>query len=168
VTALYVMLLILLIATGVVVLCVRAARRPFKNVGPEGVRSFLAGLLKRGHDGAFVVFTEPSTGRFLQFVKRVGPGRTLGITLKFPTAPWSREYVEPLKALLRRRGVVYALTPVPTPPTTEFIDVDCGDDVEMAAGLIADVFGAVFGRGDAPLLHVKTWNISPRDEWVDE
>jgi hypothetical protein len=141
VTAFDVMFLILLVATGVVVMCVRAARRPFISVGPEGVRSFL---------------------------KRVGPGRTLGLTLRFPNAPWTREYVEPLKTLLQRRRAVYTSTPVQTPPTIEFIDVDCGDDVEMAAGLIADVFGAVFGRKDAPLLHVKTWNISPRDEWVYE
>jgi hypothetical protein len=134
------MFLILLVTTGVVILCVRAARRPFKNVGPEGVRSFLAALLKRGHDGAFIVFTEPSTGRFLQFVKRVGTGRTLGLTLRFPNAPWSLEYVEPLKTLLRRRGVVYTSTPVHTPPTTEFIDVDCRDDVEMADGATRSCF----------------------------
>lgn len=134
----------------------RARRRVselFDNRDLEGVREALDRLCSTRVPGAFLIFEDMRSKRFVQLRRQVGPaGATL--TCNFPKAPWSHEYVDALQSGLAAKGIPYAEVPGGVDePVTGFIEVD-NLTVTEAVELVDFIFRQVFG---CPTVSVRVW-----------
>jgi hypothetical protein len=144
----------------------RQRLREWNSLDQEGVERGLRLLLKRGYDGAFAIVTEPTTQRFIQFRKFIGPSGTMGIQMHFPRAPWSEPFYSDISELVQRRGVSAQRTVVQGTPVAEFLEADFGVDVALAAAVVDDVLTHIFKTPKAPL-QFRADDICPHDATVD-
>ena len=137
------------------------------NIAEGDFRNYVEALLYRGYDRGFMIVEAPDRKRFVQFTKYIGKKKQVGIQFDFPRAPWSAEYVEPLKDLLSKRNFEYEIqqvTPVPElrpqDQVSEFIVVDLKQDLEAAVELTRLVLLEIFRLN--PRNNVTVWycNIS--------
>jgi hypothetical protein len=106
---------------------------------------YVQDVLHKGYDGWLMFVKRRSGAEFFRYRKYIrGPGRP-GIELAFPDAPWTSDYIEPLKRLLEERGVRYVVTPTGAASGNDSVRVDFGKDVRRAAdvglAIVSDVFG---------------------------
>jgi hypothetical protein len=124
-------------------------------------------LLRRGYDGSFVTISEPGTERFVQFAKYIkGQGR-IGLEFAFPRTTWSEPYYDDLRLLLLQHGVALEKRSVNTPPTTEFLTVDCGRDTDLAFKITSIALGLFRVPSEKPL---RVWfsHLSLHDELIEK
>jgi hypothetical protein len=120
-------------------------KHPFNR---DSLRTLLTALLHQGEDG-WLLFMRRTTGpEFLQFRKYIrAPGHP-GIELGFPDSSWSREYVERIRELLEEQDLKYVVVPTGAEPTTAFILVDFGRDVERAREFSLAAVSRIFRVGE--------------------
>jgi hypothetical protein len=146
----------------------RYASRPYTwKVPVSDLRSSLETLLRRGYDGSFVLIKEPGTERFVQFAKYIRARGDFGLELGFPRTTWSGEYYSKLENLLVHEGTVFRRRPVATDPTTEFLEVDCGKDTELAFRIAYTILTTIFQIPLSTRLRVRFSNLSLTDELID-
>jgi len=104
-------LTIALVVLAVFVLFVRRAivtyrirKTEWECMDSVGMHHGLELLLKRGYDGAFAVFTDHRSERFLQFRKYIQANRQIGLEMHFPRALWSESYYADVLDLFGKRG----------------------------------------------------------------
>ena len=138
----------LLFGTRAAVRLVMSARRAFAEHRPlpaSAIPNRLLRLLRRGRDGDFIVISDPRAERFVQFRRYVDePGR-VGLLFDFPRAPWSENYYQELVSRLEHDGTPFVLQPTLDLPVTEFVQVDCGRDLDLATRLFERVLFDIFG-----------------------
>lgn len=159
-------------ALGLVVLA-RIGRKPVRHKGvyPDRIGRFLEVLLRRGYNGGVAVFEvneRRRQRRFIQFVKYIRRPGEIGIAFAFPNAPWSREYVEPVRAMLAASGVAATASATGRDDTTEFVNADLGSDIDGGVRLADKVFQAVFHLPSDTRVDALLINVNPRDELVSE
>ena len=128
------------------------------------VRKYLEVLLERGGGGGFLIIRDPGSERFIQFKKYVGPTEGNGgggIIAHFPKTSWSNRYYEPLKAFLHRENVPFSILPVDTLPTTEFLEIDFGTDIDKATRIVEGIFREVFLMPGELRFRIRGDGISP-------
>ncbi|MFQ5846382.1 MAG: hypothetical protein ACE5IQ_01770 [Candidatus Methylomirabilales bacterium] len=157
-----------LIALGIVVLLMIMANRPHyhKNVTLPQIRVHLHALLKRGYDGGFIIIEDMKSEKFVQYAKYIKDKGNIGLELSFPRASWSETYYEKLKDFLRSQNIPFRVQPVDSETVTEFIDIDCHSNIELALHLVEGIFCNIFHIED-PSFRVRGENISARDELID-
>ena len=125
-----------------------SARRAFASYRPlpaAEIPNRLARLLRKGRDGEFLVIQDVASERFVQIRKYAdGPGHS-GLSFDFPRAPWSAMYYDQVQSRMERDGIRFALQPTLDAPVTEFLQVDCGRDLELATTVVDRVLFDVFG-----------------------
>lgn len=126
---------------------VRAARRAFAELRPlpaSAIPDRLEWLLRCGDDGEFLVIGDLATERFVQLRKYVhGPG-DYGLSFDFPRAPWSAKYYDELQSQTEHDGTHFVLQPTLDAPVTEFLQLDCGRDIELARRVVDRVLFDIF------------------------
>lgn len=132
----------------------------------HGVELGLALLLKRGYDGAFAIFTDRASGRFVQFRKYIDESGTVGLEMHFPRAPWSETFYSGVQTVLRRHQVAFDRTTLNSIPTSAVIRVDLRGDVALASRIVSDIVLDVFQR-PAVCLQMRADGICPLDETVN-
>jgi hypothetical protein len=124
----------------------RRHMRQFENLDLRGVRFYLNMLLERGRDGAFAIFEDQRTTRFVQF-RWVARGlEKPTIVCDFPDAPWSKPYYAALHVLLNEKGTPFEEVTGSARPTFLFTRVCFGQDVDQAAEFVEAVFTKLFGQ----------------------
>jgi hypothetical protein len=143
-------------------------KRPLyhKNVTLPEIGIHLRALLKRGYDGGFIIIEDMKSEKFIQFAKYVRENGNIGLESSFPRAPWSEKYYEKLKDFLRSQNIPFLAQPVTSDPVTEFIDIDCHSDIDLAVRLVEGIFCNVFQVRELSF-RVRGENISAKDELVD-
>lgn len=76
----------------------------FDDLDLGGVQSYLEALIESREPGAYLIFEEMGGKRFVQFRRDVGTGGAT-LTCHFPRAPWSHDYIGPLRAMLDKRNI---------------------------------------------------------------
>lgn len=157
-----------LIALSIFLLLITMAKRPHyhKNVTLAQIRIHLEALLKRGYDGGFIIIEDMKSDKFVQFGKYVKEKGNIGLELGFPKAPWSETYYDNFKGFLRSENIRYVTQSVNSKPVTEFIDVDCRTDIDLALRLVKGIFCDVFQIKE-PSFKVRGENISAKDKLID-
>lgn len=132
------LLLILASTVGVLFLITRlpgfasSLQRPTYPFSDSAFRWALPVLLHQGEHGSVLVIHRKLGDEFLQYRKLLrAPGHS-AVELGFPDSLWSRHYIEPLRQLLDGARVPYVVLPTDDEPTTAFILVDFGTDVDRA------------------------------------
>jgi hypothetical protein len=124
-----------------------AARRAFsqyRTVSPDTLAAHLGRLLRRGSNGAALIITDPATDRFVQLRKYVHSKDQYGLSFDFPRAPWSEPYYQELQGRLDTNHMGFVLQPTLNDPVKEFLQVDCGRDVDFADKLVRMVLFEIF------------------------
>lgn len=138
-----------------------------RNVPFDQLLKFIDALLRRGRDGAFLIIKENDSKRFIQFSKYIKVKGDFGIELSFPRTDWSLPYYEDFQNYLKRQNIPFVIQKTNTSPTSEFTDVDCGQDTTRAISLIEGVFREVFKQGSSPAYEIEGRGISARDILID-
>ena len=137
------------------------------NIAEGDFRNYIEALLYRGYDRGFMIVEAPDGKRFIQFRKYIKKKNQVGLQFDFPRAPWSAEYVQPLKDSLSQHKFNYEIqhvTPVPKlkpeDQVSEFIVVDLSQDLDAAVELTKLVLLEIFKLN--PSNNVTVWycNIS--------
>lgn len=131
-----------------------------------GVHRGLSLLLRRGYDGATAIFTDRTSGSFVQFRKYIHAPGSYGIEMHFPKAPWSARYYTGVEDVLKKHGLEYERVPLDSEPTVEVLWVDFSRDVDRASSVTADIVRDVFGRPEIRL-KLQAEDICPLDELVE-
>lgn len=162
------LLIVALIVLSIFVLVIMMAKRPHyhKNVTLAQIRVHLEALLKRGYDGGFIIIEDMKSDKFVQFGKYIKEKGNIGLELGFPKAPWAEMYYDKFKGFLRSENIRYVTQSVNSKPVTEFIDVDCHTDIDLALKLVEGIFCDVFQIKE-PSFKVRGENISAKDELID-
>jgi len=157
-----------LITASIAIVLIIAAKRPYyhKHVTFPGIRVLLQALLKRGYDGGVLIIEDMKSEKFVQFAKYIKEKGTIGLESSFPQAPWSAQYYEKVKEFLRSEGIPFVVQRVDTSPVTEFIDIDCRTDIDLALRLVEGIFHNVFQIRE-PSFKVRGENISALDQLID-
>jgi hypothetical protein len=80
----------------------------------------------------------------VQFKKYVHSGDRQGLSFDFPRAPWSEPYYRALQSRLEQDGIEFVIQPTQDQPVTEFLQVDCAEDLDVARRLVSIVMFDVF------------------------
>jgi hypothetical protein len=96
-----------------------------------------------------------------KYIRRKGD---IGLELGFPLTTWSEPYFGKLEAYLTDNAIHYKRQPVATPPTTEFLDVDCGTDTQAAFRIAEAILTSIFQIPPTTQLKVRFSNLSLYDE----
>jgi hypothetical protein len=137
----------LFVAIRTVVRVWAAARRTFnqyRTVSADALAAYIRRLLSGGQAGAALVITDSATDRFVQLRKYVHSREHYGLSFDFPRAPWSEPYYRELQARLETDHREFVLQPTLDHPVEEFLQVDCGKDVEFADRLMRMVLFEIF------------------------
>jgi hypothetical protein len=70
-------------------------------------------------------------------------------------------YYESLKAFLHRENMSFSILEVDTPPTTEFIEIDCRTNIDQATRIVEGVFREVLRVPGDLRFRVRGDGISP-------
>src|SRR5262245_45020356 len=101
-------------------------------------------LLKRGFDGAFVIFDEAKSERFVQFRKYIRGNGVIGLECHFPKAPWSSPYYRAVIDVLDRERLPFDEVQGSGKPVSEFLRIDFEADVASATRLVEHIFTEIF------------------------
>jgi len=112
------------------------AFRQYRPVSFDELLVYLQGLLRDGHDGGFVIIADPRGDKFVQLRKYVHASDQHGLSFDFPRAHWSERYYRKLQSRLEHDGVQFVLQPTLNRPVTEFLQVDCKRNLDLANQLI--------------------------------
>jgi hypothetical protein len=137
----------LFVAIRTVVRVWTAARRSFsqyRTVSADALTAYIGRLLRGGQAGTALVITDSATDRFVQLRKYVHSQEHYGLSFDFPRAPWSEPYYRELQARLETDQREFVLQPTLDHPVEEFLQVDCGKDVEFADRLTRMVLFEIF------------------------
>jgi hypothetical protein len=116
----------------------------YRTVSADALEPYFRRLLRRGQPGAALVITDSATDRFVQLRKYVYAQEHYGLSFDFPRAPWSEPYYRELQARLETGHMEFVLQPTLDNPVREFLQVDCGKDVEFADKLARMVLFEIF------------------------
>jgi len=119
--------------------------KQYKHLDADGIRECLSMLIEHGADGAFVIFDDMASTRFVQFRLEATEKHAASLQSDFPCSPWSaahyegvRQHAEPLATVSEQPG---------GGAVEKFLHVDFGlnvnNAVEFATGIFVDVFGCV-------------------------
>ena len=101
-------------------------------------------------------------------VERAGPARVADGAGQRVLRVRSKPYYGKLEAYLTENSIHYKRQPVATPPTTEFLDVDCGTDTQAAFRIAEAILTSIFQVPPTTQLKVRFSNISLYDELIDQ
>jgi hypothetical protein len=136
-TAVLVLIPILLAITG-------NLPRPTYPLNDTSFRWALPVLLHQGEHGS-VLFIQRTVGsEFLQYRKLVRAPGHRAVELGFPDSDWSRHYIDPLRQLLDGARVPYVVVSTEDEPTTRFILIDFGTDVDRAREVGLEILHRLF------------------------
>jgi hypothetical protein len=135
---------------------------------PRACVRILDTLLTRGADGCFVVIEEPGAERFVQFAKYIKKEGDIGLQLGFPRITWSEPYYARLEEYLVANSIAFSRQKVGTVLTTEFLDVDCGEDTGLAFRITVDILTSIFQTPSSTRLKVRFSDLSLHDKRVDQ
>lgn len=144
------------------------ARPSTSRILTSDLRPYLDTLLRRGYNGSFVLIEEPGTRRFVQFAKYIKRKGDIGLELGFPRTTWSEPYFTNLQEYLVANDIPFKRQPVETPPTTEFLDVDCGTDTAKAFRIAEAILTSMFQTPPPTRLKGRFSNLSLHDELIDQ
>ena len=105
----------------------------YRTVPADTLATYIRRLLRR-QAGATLVISDSASDRFVQFRKYVHSREHYGLSFDFPRAPWSEPYYRDLQARLEADHTKFLLQPTLDYPVVEFLQVDCGKDVESRIG----------------------------------
>ncbi len=107
-------------------LIVFLARRPHyhKNIKWDDFKRFLNELIGKCVDGSLLIIKHEPTKSFIQFAIHSTSNSSQLLHFAFPDAPWSREYVNPLKESLIESGYEFKVRKTDSKFVTQFIEVD--------------------------------------------
>jgi hypothetical protein len=147
----------------------RYSARPYTwRVLATDLGPYLDRLLRRGYNGSFVLIEEPGTGRFVQFAKYIKRKGDIGLELGFPRTTWSEPYFRNLQEYLVANDIPFKRQPVATPPTTEYLDVDCGTDTAKAFRIADAILTSMFQTPPSTRLKVRFSHLALYDELIDQ
>src|SRR5262245_38050431 len=118
----------------------RRRLKRFNNVDEAGVASAVRLLLDSGYDGATLLLHDMESERFVQFRKYIIRSGEYGIETHFPLASWSQQYYQSVITLLKTKDIPFEILSANVRPTTEFIRVDFGPNVDQAVDWTVGVF----------------------------
>jgi hypothetical protein len=135
----------------------------------DNIAYLLEVLLHRGFPGGFVVIRDRAkrSGRFIQFSKYISSPGVFGIEFAFPRTGWSEPYYDRLKAILTDQAIGFRLERTNSDRTTEFLNVDCGRDLEQAERVARLTLENVFGFSNDTIVEAFFDNVSVHDELID-
>ena len=65
-------------------------------------------LLRRGYEGAFVIFTDRETDRFVQIRKYIRAPGCFGLEMHFPRVKWSEPYYANAQRTMTQMGLQFS------------------------------------------------------------
>lgn len=137
-----------------------------RAVHQQELRKFLEVLLYRGYDRGFICVQVPKDVRFLQFSKYIMNGQRVGLQLDFPLAPWSKDYYELLRTLLREKRILCEVEKTGQDGVTEFLVVDVKQDLSLAFDLTQLILQNLYGLDEDVRVELYFSGVSPRDERI--
>jgi hypothetical protein len=144
----------------------RRRLKQFENLDETGLASAVQFLFDSGYDGATLLVHDPESERFVQFRKYIAePGR-LGLETHFPLAPWSQQYYQSVITSLEKQNRPFEILSAKVRPTTEFVRIDFGANVDEAVAWAVDVFTQVFGL-DGVKVRVRANDVDPTGSRVE-
>lgn len=123
----------------------QASRTQLERCDRQNLVYLLRYLLVSGFDEGWMMLEDRSTRLRVQFKKYVKPGAEIGLEQIFPRAAWSEPFYSRLQSLLRDRDIKFSRVVVQednAPP--EYISVDYGTDVALAADVAHEIFIDLF------------------------
>ena len=119
---------------------------PHRNLTSKRLEALLDVLLQKGSTSGRLIIDVKGSDKFIQFEKYVDGSRQ-GVQLAFPKSPWSEDFYEGVRHVVRLRRLPFNIVMTSRDaPTTEFIIAELETDVqkaqELASTLLIDVLGA--------------------------
>jgi hypothetical protein len=142
-------------------------RREYDDLTAADLKQKADLLLRRGHDGGFMVISERRSGRFVQLRKYVHRKGEFGLELGFPNAPWSATYYDRVLKLIEDDAIPVVVQPTNDAPVTEFLLADFGRDTERLASIVSRIFYEIFDTPKDRRFRVKAEGIDAKDVLVD-
>ena len=117
--------------------------KQYEHLDADGIREWLTMLIEHGADGAFVIFDDMASPKFVQFRFDAIDERVASLQSEFPCAPWSAAHYEGVRQHAERLAVISEL---PGGGAVEkFLHIDFGLNVDHACEFATEVFVDVFG-----------------------
>lgn len=148
-------------------------KKPYihKNIQFNDLEKYFAVLLKRGHNGGFmIVQLQKRTELFVQFSKYIFKTDERGLQSGFPVTEWSKPYYEGFLKCAQVMGLSYSETSTstndPENRAKSFVTLDFGRDITTAREFTARVFQDVYGAKEDDTVRLYYGNVDARDREI--